>query len=142
MAASTSIHAPEVKIQISDYSKPVVFSHLVIESAVADHHHFSFLWSVAEFLSDVDSQSKILKFIGKGVSISFGKNKFKGIITKITIENKGDAQTFNISGQSPTILLEDAPRSTSYYKKTLKQIADNTFSELEGNMLSKEIKPK
>jgi type VI secretion system secreted protein VgrG len=138
---STSIHAPDVKIQITGFDKTVVYSQLVIEQSVANHHHFSFLWNPGDFQSDANLQSDVMNYIGRDVSISLGKNKFKGIVTEIIIEDLDDSHTFHISGQSPTILLDDAPRSTSYYKQNLQQIIQKSLIDTDTKLLKAEVKP-
>ncbi|MBL0066434.1 MAG: type VI secretion system tip protein VgrG [Bacteroidetes bacterium] len=124
---TTYLNAPEVKIQIAD--EEVIFNNLVLEQSVAKHHHFSFQWKYKDFMSNSDIQTQVMNFISKEVSITMGQNKFKGIITEISIEDRDDSHVFHISGQSHTILLEDAPRSTSYYKKPLDQIVKKSCGD-------------
>ncbi|HRH67800.1 MAG TPA: contractile injection system protein, VgrG/Pvc8 family, partial [Bacteroidia bacterium] len=123
----TYLNAPEVKIQIAD--EDVIFNNLVLEQSVAKHHHFSFSWKYKDFMSNADIQNQVMNFISKEVSITMGQNKFKGIITEISIEDRDDSHVFHISGQSPTVLLEDAPRSTSYYKQGIDQIVKKSCGE-------------
>ena len=126
---TTYQYSPEIKIQITGFDQEVVFSNLVLEQAIAKHHHFSFQWQYSDFLADTRIQMEVIDYISKEVSISMGKNKFKGIITEISIQEHSGSHSFQVSGYSTTILLDDAPRSTSYYKQNLDQIVKKTCAD-------------
>lgn len=126
---TTFQHSPDVKIQITGFDHEVIFSNLVLEQAVGKHHHFSFQWNYGDFLSATNIQLEVIDFISKEVSITMGQNKFKGIITEISVQEYSGSHSFQISGHSHTILLDDAPRSTSYYKQELDLIVRKTCND-------------
>ena len=139
---ATDVLTHEIKITITGFdSEEIVFSNLNINQSIASHHHFNFIWRIGAFQSDPDIQSKVMDYIGKDVSITMASSIFKGIITEISIEERNDGQVIHIAGQSPTILLEDAPRSTSYYKQNLKSIVQKSVADFSGNLLKENINP-
>ncbi len=132
-----------VSIKIQNYDKTVVYSNLVLSQTVCGHHEFRFIWNAGDFKSDVNFQLKIIKdFIGASVNIAFSDNEFNGIITEIAIDDRSsDAQSFTIKGQSPTVLIDDIPRSSSYYKKPLTDIIKKVLENVPDNSIGKTIEP-
>ncbi|HNP47544.1 MAG TPA: phage baseplate assembly protein V [Bacteroidia bacterium] len=133
---------PVVTIKIQNFSGTVIYSNLVIEQPVLGHSVFSFIWSVGDFKADVDFQLDVIKnYMGSVVDITLGNNSFSGIITQISVDERSSAShAFAIKGFSPTILLDDIPKSSSHYKKSLDDIITKSFSGIQGNKLSKDIK--
>ncbi|MBL0259133.1 MAG: hypothetical protein IPQ03_17020 [Bacteroidetes bacterium] len=133
---------PIVSIKIQNYESTVIYSNLVIEQPVLDHNVFSFIWSVGDFKADVDFQLDVIKkYMGSTVDITMGDNTFSGIITQISVDERSSAShSFSIKGYSPTILLDDIPKSASHNKKNLDDIANKSFTGIQGNKLPKDIK--
>jgi uncharacterized protein involved in type VI secretion and phage assembly len=134
---------PKVTIQLQNYNKPVIYLNLTLSQNVGGHHHFSFIWNVGEVKSNENFQLDIIKNnIGKIVNIEIGDNLFKGVITRILVQDQNSkTQTFHVSGQSLTILLDDVPKSASYYRKDLAKIVNSTLENIPENVLPKEVKP-
>ena len=121
---------PIVSIKIQNYESTVIYSNLVIEQPVLDHNVFSFIWSVGDFKADVDFQLDVIKkYMGSTVDITMGDNTFSGIITQISVDERSSAShSFSIKGYSPTILLDDIPKSASHNKKNLNELANKSFT--------------
>jgi len=130
-------NSTEVSINIQGYGSQVVYAKLIVRQPVLNHHDFSFSWDVGDYKSDTDIQIDIIKkYLGAVVDISFGENKFAGIITQITVDElDSDRQIFVVKGQSPSILLDDVPKSASYYKKKLDDVVKKSFDGVQGNLL-------
>lgn len=134
---------PNVSVSMQNHSGTVVYRNLVINQAVNDHHHFSFIWNVGTLNHDASSQLDIIKNnIGSIVTIEIDDNTFQGVITQISVHEQTDrTQSFTVKGQSLTILLDDIPHSASYYKKNLEKIIKSTLEGIPSNVLKKEIDP-
>lgn len=135
---------PTVSVSMQNHSGTVVYRNLVINQAVNDHHHFSFIWNVGTLNHDASSQLDIIKNnIGSIVTIEIDDNTFQGVITQISVHEQTDrTQSFTVKGQSLTILLDDIPHSASYYKKNLEKIIKSTLEGIPSNVLKKEIDPQ
>ncbi|MEP7170717.1 MAG: contractile injection system protein, VgrG/Pvc8 family, partial [Bacteroidota bacterium] len=132
-----------VNIRIHGYELPVVYRNLILTQPVCDHHEFSFVWNAGYFKSDANFQLKVIKtFIGASISISFGDKEFSGLITEISIDDRNsNSQSFIIKGSSPTVLTDDIPRSSSYYKKKLSDIVTKVLESVPDNAIVKSISP-
>lgn len=135
---------PSVSVSMQNHSGTVVYRNLVINQAVNDHHHFSFIWNVGTLNHDAGSQLDIIKNnIGSVVTIEIDDYRFQGIITQMSVHEQTDSsQSFTVKGQSNTILLDDVPHSASYYKKDLKKIINTTLDGIPGNVMSTSIDPQ
>ncbi|HKR05907.1 MAG TPA: phage baseplate assembly protein V [Bacteroidia bacterium] len=130
-------------VKIQGYDKQVIYRNLVLSQPVCDHHEFNFVWNAGDFKSDINFQLDVIKsFIGSTITISFKENEFNGIITDVSVDDRGaNAQSFIVKGYSPTILADDVPRSASHTKKNLSAIAKKTLENLPDNAMSKSISP-
>lgn len=139
-----AVSIPSVSVSIQNYSGSVVYRNLIINQAVNDHHHFSFIWNVGTLNHDAGSQLDIIKKnIGSVVTIEIDDYRFQGIITQMSVHAQTDSsQSFTVKGQSITILLDDVPHSASYYKKDLKKIINATLEGIPGNVMSTSIDPQ
>ena len=79
--------------------------------------------------------------LGKEVKIDFEGNKFKGIVTSISLgrSNTGGSELI-IKGSSPTASLDEGAYTRSFYEKTLKEIVSNATQDYSGSALDN--KPK
>lgn len=134
---------PNVTVSIQNHDKPVVYRNLVVNQTVCGHHHFSFIWNIGNINHDSSSQLDVVKNnIGSTVSIQFEDHLFNGIITQITVqEQSSTSQSFTIKGQSLTILVDDVPKSASYYKKNLQKIVKSTLESVPGNVMKTDVSP-
>ncbi|WP_212002893.1 type VI secretion system Vgr family protein [Chitinophaga sp. HK235] len=130
-------------IGIEGYASPVEFKNVTLEQAVGSHHYFSFLWRPGRLSSDLSYQQEIIeKYIGKGISISFDDFRFKGLITSMAVlEEDGAAVGFQVSGVSPTILLDDVPQSTSFYQQSLQQVIQGALQDANSSLLKTQVVP-
>ncbi|NSL87954.1 type VI secretion system Vgr family protein [Chitinophaga solisilvae] len=130
-------------IGIEGYSGPVEFKNVTLEQSVGNHHYFSFLWRPGRLTSDLSYQQELIqKYIGKGISITFGEFRFKGLITSIAvIEEDGAASGFQVSGVSPTILLDDVPQSASYYQQSLQNVIQGALKDASSSLLKTQVVP-
>jgi type VI secretion system secreted protein VgrG len=133
----------EPKVEVKGFDKAVVYKNLRLEQGAITHHYFSFVWNIGDFKADGNHQMEVAdKYIGKLVTITLKDNIFVGLITKISIDEVNNAShSFIISGQSPSVLLSDNLRASSYYKKNLSHIVDKTFTNVPGSDLKKSISP-
>ncbi|PSL46637.1 uncharacterized protein involved in type VI secretion and phage assembly [Chitinophaga niastensis] len=130
-------------IGIEGYASPVEFKNVTLEQSVGNHHYFSFLWRPGGVGNDLAYQRKIVEsYIGKGISISFDDFRFKGLITSIgLLEEDGAATGFQVSGVSPTILLDDVPQSSSYYQQSLQNVIQGALKDANTSLLKTQIVP-
>lgn len=130
-------------IGIEGYAGPVEFKNVTLEQAIGSHHYFSFLWRPGSLSSNLSYQQGIIeKYIGKGISISFDDFRFKGLITSMAVmEEDGAAIGFQVSGVSPTILLDDVPQSTSFYQKPLQQVLEGALQDASSGLLKTQVVP-
>ncbi|MBC9930208.1 type VI secretion system Vgr family protein [Chitinophaga qingshengii] len=130
-------------IGIEGYPGPVEFKNVTLEQAVGSHHYFSFLWRPGSLSSSLSYQQGIIeKYIGKGISISFDSFRFKGLITSMAvIEEDGAAIGFQVSGVSPTILLDDVPQSTSFYQQSLQTVIQGALQDAGSGLLKTQVVP-
>ncbi len=131
----------QVLINSTDSTRAV--SNVSITQGIADHHHFEIRQNLEE---RVDSFKNILKtrteeLLGKEVKIDFEGNKFKGIVTSISLgrSNTGGSELI-IKGSSPTASLDEGAYTRSFYEKTLKEIVSNATQDYSGSALDN--KPK
>lgn len=96
------VSIPTVTVSMQNHSGTVVYRNLVINQAVNDHHHFSFIWNVGTLNHDASSQLDIIKNnIGSIVTIEIDDNTFQGVITQISVHEQTDrTQSFTVKGQS------------------------------------------
>lgn len=134
---------PKVSIQIQDYSKPVIYLNLTLNQNIGGHHYFSFIWNVGEVKSNANFQIDLIKSnIGKTVNIQINDTLFKGVITQMTIQDQSSkTQTFRVTGQSFTVILDDVPKCASYYKKDLSKIIKTTCEGIPENVFPTQFKP-
>ncbi|WP_143310251.1 type VI secretion system Vgr family protein [Chitinophaga vietnamensis] len=130
-------------IGIEGYSGKVEFSNATLEQSIGSHHYFSFLWRPGGVTSDLNYQQQIIQqYIGKGLSITFGDFRFKGLITSIAVmEEDGAATGFQVSGVSPTILLDDVPQSASYYQQSLQNVIQGALKDANTSLLKTQVVP-
>ena len=128
-----------------------------LDQPLFDHHRFTIdvpiqaLEKPGEgFLNDAHRMA-----LGKLITItikrllteSFGSADelvFKGIVTGVRLDRQASdfEGVIELSGYSPTILLEDGPRLRSFYKKTVRDVLNAVLEEYPDNVLKKRIKPR
>ncbi|CAL1517080.1 type VI secretion system tip protein VgrG [Chitinophaga sp. MM2321] len=130
-------------IGIEGYAGPVEFNNITLEQSVGNHHYFSFLWRPGGVINNLSYQRHIVEsYIGKGISISFDDFRFKGLITSIAVmEGDGATTGFQVSGVSPTILLDDVPQSSSYYQQSLQNVIQGALKDASSSLLKTQIVP-
>jgi type VI secretion system secreted protein VgrG len=135
--------SPIVSIKVQGYNSNVVYSELVVQQPILNHHEFSFTWNIGNFKSNANFQLDVFsKYLGAIVNVNFKDNGFSGIITQLTVdERNGASQSFLVKGQSPSILLDDVPKATSYFKKTLGEIVKKSLHGAQDNMLKYHVEP-
>ncbi|MBL0341141.1 MAG: hypothetical protein IPP71_09555 [Bacteroidetes bacterium] len=134
---------PNVTVSIQNHDKPVVYRNLILNQTVCGHHYFSFIWNIGNISHDSGSQLDVVKNnIGSTISIQFEDHVFNGIITQITVqEQTSTSQSFTIKGQSLSIVIDDVPKSATYYKKNLQKIIKSTLESVPGNVMKTEVSP-
>ncbi len=123
-------------IEIED-QKIEYYSSVVIRQQFNAHHEFAIRikYDVLEKIGSF-GLSNAQKLIGKTAIIKLTKShtldvayEFRGMICEISMEQSDNfTSDLVLKGYSPTILLENGPNLLSFYKKSLKDIA-NTLTE-------------
>jgi len=118
-------------IEIED-RKISYYSSVVIRQQFNAHHEFAIRikYDVLEKLGTF-GLNNAKKLIGKSVAIKLKEAdslddayEFRGIICEVKMEQADNfISDFILRGYSPTILLENGSHLSSFYKKTLKQVA-------------------
>jgi len=129
----------KVKIEGQDISTQ--FSGLHINQSVGRHHDFQLIISSEErgayFKGNLGENSK--KWIGKTLEV---EELFKGVVTSISLSRaRTGSSDFVISGQSPTIHLDDGIHARSFGEKTLKQIVDDVLKPYASKFEKTDINP-
>ncbi len=145
--------ASKIQIEI-DGQELKDFLNLTINQNMYTPHEFEVICRMDTFEerdSFVMETSK--KYIGAVISISIEANimsksnvsdhLFKGMITSIrtTKSHTGKADHVILSGNSPDILLNNNPGSSSFENKNLKQITDEVLKPYPKDVLKSEIDP-
>jgi type VI secretion system secreted protein VgrG len=80
------------------------------------------------------------KWIGEKMEVG---DLFKGIVTSVALSRShAGGSDFVVTGQSPTVLLDDGIHTRSFGEKTLQQIVDTVISPYEGKFDGVDIKTK
>lgn len=146
----SDVMVDKVSIQVGSYPAPVVYYDLRIEQGLLNHHKFSFTWRIGDVVLDFKSQADFIKkYMGAKVIITLkdaarGENVyFKGIITEMELlDNDGASKGFQITGESPTVLLDEIHQCGTYFSMNLEEIAKKIDQNLvKGVLTGTDIKP-
>lgn len=139
-------------VELAGLSKPISpINQISIIQQMGNHMSFdvSFPIEVLESGSDNFGQQS-RQALGKMLTISFhysdksGKmNIFKGLITDVyTAKYQQRGDEIVVRGESPTILLDGAPKCQSFTNKTLQQIVTTILADYPQNELNPSVQPK
>jgi type VI secretion system secreted protein VgrG len=145
-----------VKIELEGGKQLTHCSSLRITQKLFKHHKFEIKipFEVLEKEDEHFFKSSHETVCGKKITVSFDseyvdskqdrfKYVFKGVVTEISLRNKGDlTNTFIISGYSPDILLEDVCTKRTFLDKTLNDIFSDVLNSYPSNLLKKSLNPQ
>lgn len=101
------------------------FTYIELTQEIGVHHQFKIVLdhdTVEPYGGFTIDRSR--KWLGAPVVISFGENDFVGVITNVSLKHKhGHNGDLILTGQSPTIALEDGTHLQSWTDKNLSTIA-------------------
>ncbi len=129
------------KLAGEDISK--YFRGLTVKQSIGvSHDQFSLRLSredrAAHFKASLSEVTQ--KWIGEKIEIG---DLFTGIVTSVALSRAhGGGSDFVVSGQSPTVLLDDGMHTRSFGEKTLNQIIDTVVKPYEGKFAGVEVKPE
>ena len=138
-------------IEIED-KKIDYYSSVIIRQQFNEHHEFAIRikYDVLEKVGSF-SLNNAQKMIGKTAIIKLKQAslsdetvyEFRGLICEITLEQSDNfTRDLVLKGYSPTILLENGPHLASFYKKNLKQIAEQLTESMTQNNFSVKLNPQ
>lgn len=138
-------------VQLEGLDKPITpISQISIMQQMGNHMTFSVGFPI-EILerSGASFGQQSRQALGKLLTMSFSystesakSNIFKGLITDVyTAKYKQRGDEIVVSGASPTVLLEGAPKCRTFADKTLKQVLDIVLSDYP-DILKPLIRPK
>ncbi len=80
---------------------------------------------------------------GKPLRLSLGSNGFAGLVTGVSLNRvRRQENELVITGGSPTLAMDEAPHTVSFYEQTLKQIADTLITQYRGQFRDVQVSPK
>ncbi|MEP7267412.1 MAG: phage baseplate assembly protein V [Saprospiraceae bacterium] len=126
----------KLSVRISGQDREYAVSSLFLSQAIGTHHHFNIELRGEELDDSIVTELK--SQLGKPLDIKFYKGnsvdlKFKGIITGINLSNDSDDhKTMTLSGNSPTIRMDDGKNSRCFKEITYKRIIDKITEPYKG----------
>lgn len=129
------------KVKIGSQDISIHFQELQIEQEVGKHHQFELIISSEErgtyFQGSLAENSK--KWIGEHLEI---EGLFKGVVTAVSLSRSGTGGSeFIITGQSPTIHMDDGLHARSFGEKNLNQIVDEVLKPYVGKFTETDVDP-
>ena len=130
------------KVKIGSQDVSTQFRGLQISQSIGAHHQFQLILNNEErgsfFKGNLSENSK--KWIGQPFEV---EGLFKGVVTSISLSRaRTGGSDFLISGQSPTIHLDDGIHAKSFGMKNLKQIVDEVVKPSKSKFESLNVKPQ
>lgn len=126
---------------------------LDLQQEIGNHHGFTLMLKQDTATGLFSEKAKA--WIGKPVVIGLEikeddqimfstlKEFFKGVVTQIGISRRTGKAALMVTGASPTVLLDDLPRTRSFTEKGLQQIIDEVTKDAEGGFpKAPEVSPK
>ncbi len=131
------------------------YTHLSLQQHLLTHHAFTLDFSCETLGKALGLKPELVpvqahtRLSGKDITLSWtsrlasaaGRSfQFKGIITDISIRTDADlVNYYQVSGYSPTFLLEDGTQSRTFVKKTLPAIFSQVLGEYPGNAFARQL---
>lgn len=133
----------KVKIGGEDFSQRYTSIH--IRQELGWHHYFEVRIALTDIIEKFKGiLSKTAKdLFGKPIEIALSDNKFKGLVTGVSLNRvRRQENELIITGSSPTVVMDEGPNTISFYEQTLKQIADTLINQYGGKFKGVHISPK
>ncbi len=149
----------KVRVQVAGVADPAgalaEFNYLHLHQPLLTHHAFTLDFSCETLGKALGLKPELVpiqahtRLSGKDITLSWtsrlasaaGRSfQFKGIITDISIRTDADlVNYYQVSGYSPTFLLEDGTQSRTFVKKTLPAIFAQVLGEYPGNAFARQL---
>jgi type VI secretion system secreted protein VgrG len=136
----------QVHLDISGFAPSVIYSDLMLEQKMADHHHFSFVWQYTNTsIIEPSAQAKAIRdYLGRDVIFTFKsltgiQLMAKGVINSLeSIDLHGSPAGLHVTGISHTIFLDDMKRSRTFLERDLETIVKTVLAEGPGDFYNRE----
>lgn len=149
----------KVRVQVDGVADPAQalaeFNYLALQQPLLAHHTFTLDFSSETLGKALGLKPELIPIqahtylSGKDITLSWtsrlasaaGRSfQFKGLITDISIRTNADlVNYYQVSGYSPTFLLEDGTQSRTFVKKTLPAIFAQVLGEYPGNAFARQL---
>ncbi len=149
----------KVSVQVDGVADPTSaladFTHLSLQQHLLTHHAFTLDFSCETLGKALGLKPELVpvqahtRLSGKDITLGWtsrlasaaGRSfQFKGIVTDISIRTDADlVNYYQVSGYSPTFLLEDGTQSRTFVKKTLPAIFSQVLGEYPGNAFARQL---
>ncbi|RZL08720.1 MAG: hypothetical protein EOO62_14855, partial [Hymenobacter sp.] len=153
-------HPVKVSVHVDGVADPSLaladFHQLTLQQHVLQHHRFTLDFSCETLGKALNIKPELVptqaheRLSGKDITLGWASRyageagrsfQFKGLITDISIQTDADlVNYYQLSGYSPTFLLEDGGQSRTFVKKSLPTIFNQVLGEYAGNAFDKQLK--